>query len=364
MPSASDACCACTAKLSIAFSHANASSRRVSRPKARDIRALRGTGTERVKRALYVGRVARRGGLLRVLRELGVWGNRPATREGAQEFRRALEELGTTYIKLGQLLSSRPDLLPDAYIEELGKLVDDVPPVPFDQIQSLIAEQLPADVFVRIDPEPLATASIAQIHTALLASGREVIVKVRRPGIEQQIDLDLALLRSTAGLLEARSERAQLLQARALADELEVHLRAELDFVEEAGNTELVARLLEDYDELVVPHVIRPYVTEQVLALERIDGRKVEADHGLAAEHAHELARQFFRAYVHQVTVEGVYHADPHRGNVLLTTDGRLPLLDFGLLGRLDDDTRRNLALLLLAVAQNQIGRASCRERV
>jgi ubiquinone biosynthesis protein len=313
-----------------------------------------GARTERVKRALHVGRVARRGGLLRVLRELGVWGNRPATRESAQEFRKALEELGTTYIKLGQLLSSRPDLLPDVYIEELAKLVDDVPAVPFEQIEQVIAAELPGDVFARIDPKPVATASIAQIHSALLESGREVIVKVRRPGIGEQIDLDLALLRSTAELLERRSERGQLLQARALADELEVHLRGELDFVEEASNAELVARILADYDELVVPQVIRPYVTEQVLVLERIPGRKVDADHGLARDRARQLARAFFRAYVHQVTVEGVYHADPHRGNVLLTTDGRLALVDFGLLGRLDEDTRRNLSLLLLAVAQNR----------
>jgi ubiquinone biosynthesis protein len=313
-----------------------------------------GARTERLKRALYVGRVARRTHLLRVLRELGVWGNRPATREGAQEFRRALEELGTTYIKLGQLLSSRPDLLPDVYIEELEKLVDQIAPVPFADIQRVIAEELPPDVFVRIDPEPLATASIAQVHTALVPSGRAVIVKVRRPGIEEQIELDLALLRSSAELLEKRSERAQLVQARALADELEGHLRAELDFVEEANNTETIAGILVDYEDLVVPQVIRPYVTERVLVLERIEGRKVDADHGLAAERAADLARQFFRAYVHQVTVEGLYHADPHRGNVLLTTDGRLALVDFGLLGRLDDDTRRNLALLLLAVAQNR----------
>jgi ubiquinone biosynthesis protein len=263
-----------------------------------------GPRTQRIKRAVYVGRVARRGGLLRVLRELGVWGNRPATREGAREFRQSLEELGTTYIKLGQLLSSRPDLLPDVYIEELGKLVDEVPPVPFDQIREVIAAELPADAFVRIDAEPLATASIAQIHTALLASGREVIVKVRRPGIEQQIDVDLALMRSTAELLESHSERAQLLQARALAVELEVHLRGE-----------------------------RPRAR-----------RRASAGAGAPV-----LPRP-----LHQVTVEGVYHADPHRGNVLLTTDGRLALVDFGLLGRLDDDTRRSLALLLLAVAQNR----------
>jgi ubiquinone biosynthesis protein len=313
-----------------------------------------GVRAQRLRRALYVGRVARRSGLLRVLRELGVWGNRPATKEGAQEFRHALEELGTTYIKLGQLLSSRPDLLPDIYIQELGKLVDEVPAVPFAEIQRVIADDLPGDVFVRIDPEPLATASIAQVHTALLESGREVIVKVRRPGIEDQIELDLALMRRTAELLERRSERAQLLQARALADELEEHLRAELDFVEEANNTEEIAGFLADYDDLVVPEVIRPYVSERVLVLERIDGKKVDADHGLARERAEELARQFFRAYVKQVTVEGAYHADPHRGNILLTIDGRLALVDFGLLGRLDDDTRRNLALLLLAISQNR----------
>ena len=309
---------------------------------------------ERVRRALTVTRIARRSGLLRVLRELGVVGNRPATHESAQEFRQALEELGTTFIKLGQLLSSRPDLLPDVYTDELGKLVDQVPPVPFDDVRRVIAEDLQDDPFARLDEAPLATASIAQIHGALLKNGREVIVKVRRPQIEQQVEVDLALLRRTASLLERRSERAQLLQARALADELEVHLRGELDLTEEANNAELVATLLEDYDDLVVPQVIRPYATERVLVLERLDGRKVDEHHGLAADRAAELARELFKGYVHQVTVAGVYHADPHRGNVLLLEDGRLALVDFGLLGRLDDDTRRNMSLLLLAVAQNR----------
>src|SRR5579864_8283629 len=224
-----------------------------------------GVRFERARRAIFVGRVARRSGLLRVLRELGVVGGRPATREGAREFRQALEELGTTFIKLGQLLSSRPDLLPDVYIDELGKLVDQVPPGPFAEIRAVIDEDLPPDTFARIDEEPLATASIAQIHAALLANGREVIVKVRRPGVLEQVEVDLQLLRSTAELLERRSERAQLLQARALADELEVHLREELDLVEEAGNAELVASLLADFDDIVVPAVIRPYVTERVL---------------------------------------------------------------------------------------------------
>lgn len=313
-----------------------------------------GARLERARRALYVTRVARRSGIRRVFAEIGVVGSREATREGARAFRRALEELGTTYIKLGQLLSSRPDLLPDVYIEELGRLVDDVPPVPFPAIDAIVRAELGDDVFASIDPEPLATASIAQTHRALLKSGRDVVVKVRRPGIEEQIELDLGVIRSTARLLVGHSETAKLLQLEALADELEVHLLEELDFVEEAHNTELIGGLVEQYDRLLVPQVIRPHVTERVLVLEHVDGRKVDDAHGLAPELAAELARQFFSAFVFQVVVEGVYHADPHHGNVLLTDDGRLALLDFGLLGRLDDDTRRGLSLLLLAIAQNR----------
>jgi ubiquinone biosynthesis protein len=303
---------------------------------------------------LYVTRVARRSGIRRVLAEIGLAGHREATREGARNFRRALEELGTTYIKLGQLLSSRPDLLPDVYIEELRGLVDDLAPFPFPEIEAAIRAELGDGVLASIDPVPLATASIAQTHRALLTSGRDVVVKVRRPGVVEQVELDLGVIRSTARLFAGHSETAQLLQIEALADELEVHLRDELDFVAEAHNTELIARLVEDYDRLRVPAVIRPYVTERVLVLEYIEGRKVDDAHGLAPELAAELARQFFSAYVFQVVVEGVFHADPHHGNVLLTDDGRLALLDFGLLGRLDDDTRRGLSLLLLAIAQNR----------
>jgi ubiquinone biosynthesis protein len=289
------------------------------------------------------------------MRELGVVGSgAPATREGAQELRRALEQLGTTYVKLGQLLSSRPELLPDVYIEELSRLTDHAPPLPFSEIEPVIAQDVGLDVFARIDPDPLASASIAQVHRALTRDGRDVVVKVRRPGIEEQVALDLDLLRSTAALLERRSETARAVQARALAEELEVHLRAELNLVEEAHNAELIAGLAATEETITVPGVIRPFVSERVLVLERIEGKKITPDHGLSAERAKLLAESLFGFYVRQVTLEGFYHADPHRGNVLLTPDGRLALLDFGLLGRVDDDTRRSLALLLLAVAQNR----------
>jgi ubiquinone biosynthesis protein len=313
-----------------------------------------GARLERARRALTVGRVAHQSGLRRILGEIGVAGRRDATREGAQAFRRGLEELGTTFIKLGQLLSSRPDLLPDVYIDELGRLVDEVPSVPFAEIEAVVRADFGEDAFVSLDAEPLATASIAQTHRGLLATGHDAVVKVRRPGVVEQVELDLAVLRSTVRLAVRRSEAARRIQLEELADELEVHLRAELDFLEEAHNTEVVRELVEPFEGLVVPHVIRPYVTERTLVLEHISGRKVEAEHGLAAEHATRLAREFFRAYVFQVVVEGVYHADPHQGNVLLTDDGRLALLDFGLLGRLDEDTRTGLALLLLALAQNR----------
>jgi ubiquinone biosynthesis protein len=179
---------------------------------------------------------------------------------------------------------------------------------------------------------------------------REVAVKVRLPGVVERVEEDLSLIRATARLLDRHSEAAQLVQIEALADELEVHLRGELDFEEEAHNAELIRSFAEGNPNLVVPEVIRPYVTERVLVLEFVQSEKVTAAHGLDQE----LARELFRFYVRQVTVEGLYHADPHRGNVLLTPDGRLALLDFGLIGRLDDDTRRELSLLLLAVAQNR----------
>jgi predicted unusual protein kinase regulating ubiquinone biosynthesis (AarF/ABC1/UbiB family) len=309
----------------------------------------------KVSRTLEVTRVAQRGHLLRVLREVGVVGDRPATREGAVQFREALEQLGTTFIKLGQILSSRPDLLPDVYIEELNKLVDEAPPLAFGPLREVIGREIGLEHFASIDETPLATASIAQIHAAVLVDGRSVVVKVRRPGIVDQVELDLELLRTTAQIAENRSDTARLLQLNALTEELEQHLLAELDFSEEAHNAELISTVIADYaDELFVPQPIHPYVTPEVLVLEQVMGEKVTGDHGLTEQRASELAHVFFRAYIRQITVNGIYHADPHRGNVLITSDGRLALLDFGLVGRLDDDTRTSLALLLLAISQNR----------
>jgi len=180
--------------------------------------------TSKVRRTIELTRAARRSHLLRVLREVGVVGDRPATREQAIRFREALEELGTTFVKFGQLLSSRPDLLPDVYIDELEKLVDDVPPLPFGPIREVIERAIGLEQFASIDERPLASASVAQIHAGLLKTGRVVVVKVRRPGIAEEVRLDLDLLRKTAALAERHSQTARLLQLNALTDELEQHL--------------------------------------------------------------------------------------------------------------------------------------------
>jgi hypothetical protein len=185
-----------------------------------------GARTERLKRAIHVARVARRGKLFRVLREVGVVGERPATVEGAREFRNALEELGTTYVKLGQLLSSRSDLLPDVYIEELSRLVDEVPPVPFADIERVLYEDLDRDLFATVDPEPLAAASIAQIHRAQLANGLEVAVKVRRPHVEEVVARDPIALLEEDALTVMLEEAESRLEPRALRSYIYVQLDA------------------------------------------------------------------------------------------------------------------------------------------
>jgi len=223
-----------------------------------------GVRRRRTQRALEVGRVARRGRLLRILGEVGAVGERPATPEGARAFRAGLEELGTTFVKLGQLLSSRPDLLPDVYIEELEQLVDDVAPFPFEEARRIIDEDIGLDLFARLVEKPLACASIAQIHSGLLRTGREVVVKVRRPGIETQVALDLELLRSLMSFAEGRSQTARLLQLKALADELETHLIAELNLVEEAFGSEVIAKIVAEHEQLLVPASLAPWIRSSI----------------------------------------------------------------------------------------------------
>jgi ubiquinone biosynthesis protein len=318
-------------------------------------RALRGR-IARARRYSQISRIAFRHGLTPFLSgrrraELDTPGGR---RELARSVRRALDEGGVTFVKLGQVLSTRPDLLPAEFVEELGQLQDQVAPAGWDQVSEVLGAELGApveEVFASFDREPLAAASVAQVHAARLRSGAEVVVKVQRPGIRSVVERDLDIVVRLARTLEARTRWARAIGARTLALGFADAVREELDFRIEAGNMAGVAASADGRVRVPAPYL--PLSGERVLVMERLDGAPlgaagpVIADRGLDRDG---LARDLLDCLLVQVMVAGVFHADPHPGNVLVLADGRLGLLDFGSVGRLDASVRAALQRLLLAM--------------
>lgn len=314
-------------------------------------------------RSLEIARILSSRSTMRVARELGLIRATTPTAEGAAALRATLEQLGTTFVKLGQLLSSRPDLVGELYAHELAGLQDDTQPLPIATVRETVERTLrqPIDaVFSSFDEEPLASASIAQAHTATLReTGEQVVVKVRRPDIARVIEQDLQILDRLSRRVEERIDAARLLQLRSVSEELSWSLRRELDMRADAANGALLGEAMRDFELVRVPRIHDHLTTDEVLVMERVDG--LRADDPLVQridpERRAELARQLLRAYVRQMLVEGMYHADPHAGNVLVRpAEGTLVVLDFGLVGRLDDNTRMELTLVLLAMAENRGG--------
>jgi ubiquinone biosynthesis protein len=318
-------------------------------------RALRGR-IARARRYSQISRIAFRHDLTPFLS-----GRRRAeldTPDGRQELarsvRQALDEGGVTFVKLGQVLSTRPDLLPAELVEELGQLQDQVAPAGWDQVEQVLKAELGApveEVFARFDREPLAAASVAQVHAARLRSGSEVVVKVQRPGIRTVVERDLDIIVRLARSLEARTRWARALGTRSLALGFADAVREELDFRIEAGNMAGVAATAGDRVRIPVPY--QPLSGERVLVMERLDGTPLSAAGPLIADRGLDrdgLARDLLECLLRQVMVSGVFHADPHPGNVLVLADGRLGLLDFGSVGRLDASVRAALQRLLLAM--------------
>lgn len=298
---------------------------------------------------------------MRVARELGLVRATEPTPEGARAMRDTLEQLGTTFIKLGQLLSSRPDLVGELYAHELAALQDDTTPMSMSVVRETIEGSLDArieDVLDQFEEAPLASASIAQAHGAVLrSSGERVVVKVRRPDIVEVVAEDLHILDRLSRRIEAHVDAARLLQLRSVADELSWSLRRELDMRSDAANGHLIRDSIEQFEHLRVPRIHDELTTTEILVMERVDGVHVNDPLVARMDPARraELASQLLRAYVRQVLVLGTYHADPHAGNVLVRpADGTLVILDFGLVGRLDDNTRSELTLVLLAMAENR----------
>jgi len=272
--------------------------------------------------------------------------------------RMALEELGAAFVKLGQVLASRPDLLAPDWIDELSKLHEHVAPVPFEDLRSQLEDDLgarPEDVFTRLDSQPLASGSIGQVHRAALADGRDVVLKIRRPGIGAEVTADLRLLGHLALVLERDVAEFRRYGPRRIVRQFANVMRAELDFRIEAKNQAVLARDLADHPAVVVPEIHDEFTRETLLVLEFLDGISASAwlrDRSLGEFDGPALARVGTDAILDAVLEHGRYHADPHPGNVLFLPGGRIGLLDFGMVGRLSDTRRRQFAGLLGAVVE------------
>ncbi len=274
----------------------------------------------------------------------------------AEHFRLALEELGPTFVKLGQVLSTRPDLLPPAYIAELTRLQDQVPAQPWDEIHAVLTHAYgkpPEEVFATIDPTPLAAASLAQVHAATLTDGAEVVVKVQRQGIRQLIETDLAMLTELA----AGSKLTPLGQRHDLPGvvrEFADTLRAEMDYRREGRSADRLRKNFEGWTEVHFPRVYWEYSTPQVLVMERIRGIKID---DLAALEAAGVDRKGVARYAAQTIVkemleDGFFHADPHPGNFVVMSGNVLGVMDFGMMGVVDEKLRQELTLLYIAAVE------------
>ncbi|MGH8477832.1 MAG: AarF/UbiB family protein [Methylococcales bacterium] len=277
-------------------------------------------------------------------------------RRQAKRLRAALEELGPTFSKLGQVLSTRPDLLPPEYIEELAMLQDHVPPLVEHEVVRVMEQELGVpweDVFESIDPIPLAAGTIAQVHRATLASGDRVVVKVQRPTARESIEQDLALLEVFAGKVGERPVLRKVIDMEAVFKHLAMSLHRELDFRQEAANIERMRTIIEGYDRLEVPGVHRNLSTSRLLVMEEIQGLPIAR----AAEGPErtQAARQLLESYYKQIMVDGFFHADPHPGNLMWWKD-RIYFLDFGMIGEVGSDLRERLMLLLMAFWQEDAG--------
>lgn len=273
-----------------------------------------------------------------------------------EHVRMALEDLGATFIKLGQILSTRADLLPPDYQAEFAKLQDAAPTIPFAQVQATVEAELgqPLEaLFATFDPVPLAAASIGQAHTATRRDGAEVVVKVRRPGVVDHIEADLTLLHRLAVTASQRSSLAAQYDLVALTEEFAQTLRAELDYVQEGHNAERVAANFAQDPTVHIPCIFWETTTARVLTLERIHGIKINDLAALDAAHIDRavVAERAAKIILKMVFEDGFFHADPHPGNFLIEPQGAIGLIDYGMVGTVDPTTQDHLAQLLLALA-------------
>lgn len=290
-----------------------------------------------------------------------------AKRSGPERFRCFLTELGTTFIKFGQILSTRVDLLPQEYLQELAKLQDDVTPVPFEDIRRQIEESFgkPLEqLFKSFDQEPLATASIAQVHTAVTLGGEEVVVKVQKPGIAQRIQSDMLLLKRLAKTAEAVFEESAVYSPVDLVDAFEASISEELDCTLERDNLAQFHETHRNRRDVVVPRPHMSLCSPLVVTMDRIQGKKLRNCGDLPEDVRQKLTAAVVEETYRQMFVDGLFHADPHPGNLLMMEDGRLGIIDLGAVGRMSSQMKENLLFLLMGLAlkdADTVTRTICR---
>ena len=277
----------------------------------------------------------------------------------AEDLAKDLEKLGPTFIKLGQLLSTRADLLPAPYLDALTRLQDHIEPFAYEEVERIVSGELGVRIskaFADFDPVPLAAASLAQVHRAWMRDGRSVVVKVQRPGIRELIVGDLEALGEIAHFLDEHTELGRRYEFENMLVNLRQSLLRELDFTIEANNLHTISENLLEFDQLVIPEPVDDYTTTRVLTMEYIAGKKITALNPLRLLEIDgaSLADELFSAYLKQFLVDGLFHADPHPGNVFLTDDDRIALLDLGMVGRVTGTFRDNLLRLLLAISEGR----------
>lgn len=282
----------------------------------------------------------------------------------AEELADDLEKMGPIFIKLGQVLSSRTDLVPPVYIKALSRLHDSVEPFDFGQVEQIIEEELGVRIskaFSEFSATPLAAASLGQVHRARLRDGTEVVVKVQRPGIRKQIAEDMEALAEIAQFLDRHTEMGRRYHMGEMLEQFRNNLVRELDYRQELRNLKQIGANLAEFDLIVVPMPHESYCTSRVLTMEFIRGTKIDSLGPLAhlEFETRELAAQAFRAYMKQILVDGIFHADPHPGNVFLTSDGRIALIDLGMVGYISPSLQMQMMKLLLAISEGRSDEAA-----
>ena len=276
-----------------------------------------------------------------------------------EELAADVERMGPTFIKLAQLLSTRADLLPQPYIEALTRLQDKVEPFPFTEVEQIVANELGVRIskaFSYFESSPIAAASLGQVHRAALRDGREVVVKVQRPGIREEMSKDMDVLSDMASFLDSHTEAGRKYEFAPLLEEFRKNLLRELDYRLEARNLIIFANNLREFDRIIVPQPVEDYTTSRVLTMDYISGRKITALSPLAKIDldGYQLAQHLFQAYLHQILIDGFFHADPHPGNVFLTDDRRIALIDLGMVARIAPRPQEQLIQLLLAISEGK----------